>query len=194
MQSGLGDRSMSTEERAPSKNIELKARLPDLVAARNTALRLATENLGVERQVDTYFFCRNGRLKLREIERGGTHAKSELVAYTRPDESHAKASRYHIVPVREPTLLKGALAASLGVRAVVDKVREIFLWYNVRIHLDRVRDLGTFLEFEAVLGTSVDEESGHAQVSELRSLFGIQLGDLVAVSYGDMIAEDAPST
>ena len=55
------------------------------------------------------------------------------------------------MPIAEPALLKAALTAALGVRRVVDKRREIFLADNVRIHLDDVAGLGTFLEFEAVL-------------------------------------------
>jgi adenylate cyclase class IV len=42
--------------------------------------------------------------------------------------------------------------------------REIYLYHNVRIHLDEVEDLGTFLEFEAVLGPNVDDALGRAQV------------------------------
>jgi len=36
----------------------------------------------------------------------------------------------------------------------VSKRREIYLWHNVRIHLDAVTGLGSFVEFEAVLGRS----------------------------------------
>ena len=51
------------------RNIELKARLADLDAARKTAVAIATERLGTQHQVDTYFHCRHGRLKLRQIDR-----------------------------------------------------------------------------------------------------------------------------
>ena len=44
----------------PAKNIELKSRLPDLNAAREIAVRLATANLGIEEQTDTYFHCPSG--------------------------------------------------------------------------------------------------------------------------------------
>ena len=54
---------------APRTNIELKARLASLETAREVASRLATERLEDQRQVDTYFHCREGRLKLREIGR-----------------------------------------------------------------------------------------------------------------------------
>lgn len=48
------------------RNIELKARLGDYEAALKAASAIATSRLGVQHQIDTYFHCRNGRLKLRE--------------------------------------------------------------------------------------------------------------------------------
>jgi adenylate cyclase, class 2 len=174
------------------RNIELKARLHDLHAARRTAALLATQPVFVERQVDTYFQCPNGRLKLREIEGEG----ARLVAYLRPDDVAAKGSDYVLVPIPDPAELKRALAATLGIRAVVDKRREVFLVDNVRIHLDEVAGLGTFLEFEAVLGPTsagriVDDEAGRAQLADLRRQFGLHDADLLSGSYGEMIAAAA---
>jgi adenylate cyclase class IV len=42
--------------------------------------------------------------------------------------------------------------AALGSRGEVGKRREVWHWFNVRIHLDEVEGLGSFVEFEAVLG------------------------------------------
>ena len=44
------------------RNIELKARVADLEAARAVAARIATERPVAQQQVDTYFHCRQGRL------------------------------------------------------------------------------------------------------------------------------------
>ncbi|MBX3414881.1 MAG: class IV adenylate cyclase [Pirellulales bacterium] len=166
----------------PRRNIELKARLRDLAAARATAEKLATEFVGVQWQIDTYFVCAQGRLKLREID----DRMAQLVAYERSDERTSKASDYYLVAVPQPALLKQALTAALGVRGVVRKRREIFLVENVRIHLDEVDGLGTFLEFEAVLGPHVDDRKGAQQVAELREAFGLRTEDLLACSYSDM--------
>jgi len=166
------------------RNIELKARLADLEAARKTAEALATKRLGVQHQIDTYFHCRRGRLKLRQIN----GLSAELVWYARPDEPGPKASDYLQVPVSNPETLKAALSAGLGVRAIVDKRREIFLWHNVRIHLDQVAGLGTFLELESVLGPTVSEDRGRAQLDELLGQFGVRADDLLTGSYGEMAA------
>jgi adenylate cyclase class 2 len=166
-----------------SRNIELKARVADFDAARTVARRIATEHLGTQRQVDTYFHCRHGRLKLREIE-GST---GQLVGYARPDEPGPKASDYMLVPIADPGPLKATLAAALGVQCVVEKQREIFLFHNVRIHLDEVKGLGRFLEFEAVLGPEADDAEGRSQVDRLIAEFSIEPGDLLPGSYADML-------
>lgn len=171
-----------SELHTPRRNIELKARLHDLAAARTTAERLATEYVGFQQQIDTYFVCAQGRLKLREID----DRLAQLVVYERPNESDSKVSDYYLVPVADSAIMKQALTASLRVRGVVRKRREIFLVKNVRIHFDEVDGLGTFLEFEAVLGPDVDDRRGQQQVAELRQAFNIQPEDLLATSYSDM--------
>ncbi len=167
----------------PARNIELKARLRDLNAAREVAQQLATEYLGVQWQTDTYFNCTQGRLKLREIE-GRT---AQLISYSRPDESASKASDYLLVDVTIPARLKLRAASALGILAIVEKRREIFLHHNVRIHLDEVTGLGTFLEFESVLNPEIDDVAGRAQVAKLQLVFGIADSDLIAESYSDML-------
>ena len=163
------------------RNIELKARIADTDAARKLAEAIATERLGIEQQVDTYFYCRNGRLKLREIDARA----AQLIWYARPDTQGPKPSDYQIVPVSDAARLKFALTAALGTRAVVEKRREIFLWHNVRVHLDEVAGQGAFLEFEAVLQPPLDDTAGKAQLEQLSRQFGIATADLVCGSYAE---------
>lgn len=165
--------------------MELKARAADLDRARRIAREIATMDLGVQEQTDTYFRCVSGRLKLRQ----GGHVPAQLVWYRREDERGPRVSDYRIVPISNPETLKGALEAALGVWCIVKKRREIYLYQNVRIHLDEVEKLGTFLEFEAVLSHGIDEEAGRAQLAHLRERFAIAPADLVAASYSDLLAD-----
>jgi len=170
---------------APRSNIELKARVASLEEAREIAQRLATERLADQHQVDTYFHCKQGRLKLREIN----GERAELIWYDRPDQTEPKASHYCLLPVEDPAAVKQSLIAAFGARHVVDKHREIHLYHNVRIHLDRVADLGDFLEFEAVLGPDVSADEGNSQVQFLREQFSIAEEDLQTGSYADIAAK-----
>lgn len=171
-----------------ARNIELKARAGGLAVARATAQRLATEYRGVLRQRDTYFGCPQGRLKLREIDGEPT----QLIAYQRSDDRDAKASDYILTEIADASLavqLRSALTAALGVTVVVEKSREVFLHHNVRIHLDDVVGLGSFIEFEAVIGGEIDDAAGHEQLVALQREFGIAPSDLIAVSYSDLLLE-----
>jgi adenylate cyclase class 2 len=165
-----------------SRNIELKTRCPDLAAAKAALAPLSIHDLGIQQQIDTYFASHHGRLKLREI----VGVRSELIWYRRSDEARSRQSDYHIVPVPDPQKLKAALTAALGVRRQVRKRRHVLLWHNVRIHLDEVEGLGTFVEFEAVMSAKDDEATGHTRLAELCQLMAISPGDRLAVSYIDM--------
>ena len=94
------------------RNIELKARLGDLPAARRIAEAIATDRLGVEHQVDTYFHTPTGRLKLREID--GEAAR--LVAYLRPDDAGPKGSDYVLVPIPDPAAARTKLESLMSER------------------------------------------------------------------------------
>ena len=169
---------------SPRRNLELKARHGDLAAARKAVQAIAGISTGgVENQVDTYFQVPHGRLKLREIN----EESATLIFYQRPDQAAARICNYQLVPVPNPAPLKTALSAALGIRGVVRKRREIYFWHNVRIHLDEVAGLGTFVEFEAVLGPEDDERLAQERLDQLCRLFGISPGDLLGRSNADLL-------
>ena len=173
----------------PRRNIELKARLGSLEAARPIARRLATATLAAERQTDTYFAGAQGRLKLRERQ----GLPSQLVWYARADGKAARPSDYLLVEVADAAALKQALASAYGVLVVVEKEREIYLHENVRIHLDRVAGLGEFLEFEAVLAPGEDDAAGYAKLAALAREFAIAPAERVASSYSDLLLVERSS-
>lgn len=68
------------------------------------------------------------------------------------------------------------------------KERRLFLWEGkVRIHLDAVEGLGSFIEFEAIASADSDFSREQAQVAKLREAFGIADADLIASSYSDLV-------
>ena len=170
---------------APRRNIELKSKCPDLARAREAALHLGAREAGVLEQTDTYFHCTSGRLKLRET----AGRPAELIAYARSDEPDVRASAYHLVPVADPGPLKRALAAALGVRVVVIKRRRLLLWHNVRIHLDEVRGIGSFVEFEAVMGEGADEPTAYERLATLAEALQLRTEDRISTSYSNLLEE-----
>lgn len=172
------------------RNVEIKARCDDLTAARRAAKEAGAWRVGVLRQADTYFHVRHGRLKLREI-RG---ERAELIWYDRSNRAAARDSNYTIVHVEDPRTMKSALAMALGVRSVVTKRRELWMLRNVRIHLDEVEGLGTFIELEAVISNDSGPAVCRRRLYMLCEALGIRKEDQLAASYGELSARRSTST
>lgn len=166
----------------PGRNLELKARDPDPARSAVACAELGAREEGVLEQTDTYFEVAAGRLKLREEAGRG----AELIAYQRPDESQWRESRYRIVPVADPASLQAALASTLGVKVVVAKRRRLFRLESAQIHLDEVRGLGDFIEFELYAEPGSDLRAERRRLASLREAFEIADRDLVAGSYSDL--------
>ena len=167
----------------PSRNVELKAHDPDPARTLERALAAGADDRGLLRQRDTYFAVAHGRLKLREEEPGG----ATLIAYERPDAATERVSSYRLVPVADADGLRAALSVATGVTAVVVKRRRVLLWEAVRIHLDEVRGLGSFLELEAVAQPGSDLVRERAQVARLREALDIRDDALREGSYADAL-------
>lgn len=166
-------------------NHEFKAVCADPAGIRALLEERNAEYVGRDMQVDTYFHCANGRLKLRE-----GNIEHALIHYQREDHAGSKTSHVQLYrPDRDPAL-KEILSAALGVRTVVAKQRDIYFEDNVKIHIDHVEGLGDFVEVEAVeRSPSHTEESLRAQCTSYVALFGVREEDFISVSYADM-AED----
>jgi predicted adenylyl cyclase CyaB len=70
---------------------------------------------------------------------------------------------------------------------VVEKNRELYLWHDVRIHLDSVEGLGSFVELEALASPGSDLDAERDAVDELRRALEIRDEDLVGESYADLL-------
>ncbi len=166
------------------RNIELKARCGDLGRAAAACERLGARRVWTRRQTDIYFAVPDGRLKLRMEEPGET----VLVWYRRADSPAARESVYELTPVCDVVTIAASLAAQHGRGARVVKTRTLYLLENVRIHLDDVAGLGTFVEFEAVMGGAQQDDAAMALLGRLRGELAIADADLVSQSYGDLLA------
>jgi homotetrameric cytidine deaminase len=167
----------------PRRNVEFKATDPDPARSLEICRRLGAEDRGVLHQRDTYFRVPSGRLKLREEEPGG----ATLVQYDRVDAAEARESRYRLVPIADPVGTRAALDAALGTLAVVEKARHLFLWEGVRIHLDDVTGLGSFIELEGVAEDGSDLLAEFERVTRLTEALEIAPERILRTSYSDQI-------
>ncbi len=169
----------------PVFNIEFKARCKAIDVAEEKLVALKPLYKGTDMQLDTYFNVPNGRLKLRE-----GNIENALIHYKRADTAGSKASTVLLYQHNPDTHLKELLTAALGVKAVVSKQRKIYFIGNVKFHFDTVKNLGTFIEVEAI------DADGHIGIEKLQEqcsyyaqLFEVAVADYISCSYSDMLME-----
>jgi len=177
MKSGSG-----AVHRAAARNVEVKARVPDLADVEHRARAFATEGPVDLAQDDTFFACANGRLKLRQFGDG----RGELIHYLRADDAGPKTSDYLITPTTAPESLRESLSRAFGAVGRVRKKRRLCIADRTRIHLDQVEDLGSFVELEVVLRDGETAESGTAVARRILALLGIAESQLVRGAYVDI--------
>jgi len=163
------------------QNIEYKCELRDLIAARAKCRELGAARIGLYQQTDTYFRIPDGRLKKREVPDEPT----EWIFYHRPDRISPCMSNFTIYSDTEAKTRWGL--ANFSPWVIVKKQRELFLLRNIRIHLDQVEDLGSFLEFEAQVSRNVDVKKCHEAVKELRNQFAPITAESISGSYSDLL-------
>ena len=164
-------------------NIEIKARCQNPEKIRQILQSHQADFKGMDHQIDTYFNCTTGRLKLRE-----GNIENSLIHYNRSDDAQPKASIVTLEKIAPNSNIKAVLTNALGVKVVVDKHRAIYFIQNVKFHIDEVKDLGSFVEIEAIdVDGSIGREILEEQCAFYMELFGIGEGDLVRVSYSDLL-------
>jgi predicted adenylyl cyclase CyaB len=166
------------------RNVEIKARVPELAEVRAAVEGLAESGPMEMEQEDTFFASPRGRLKLRRFV-GCVHA--ELIYYERADAAGPKESRYVVHPTADPEGLRDVLAAALEIVGVVRKRRAVYVIGQTRMHLDEVDGLGAFVELEVVLQPLQSISEGEAMARDLMARLGISPGDLVEKAYIDLL-------
>ena len=164
-------------------NFEFKAKAQNIDNLEKKLLELNPHFIGEDKQTDTYFNVKKGRLKLRE-----GNIENSLIYYERRDTAGAKQSDvilYQHIPEKS---LKDILVKVHGILVIVSKIRRIYFIGHVKFHFDRVEDLGNFVEVEAI------DKNGDMDVSILQAeclkyveFFEIKEEDYISHSYSDLI-------
>lgn len=165
-------------------NVEFKAELRDLPLARSICRSLRATRVGVLAQTDTYFRVMSGRLKRRETE----GEETEWIFYDRANRTRPKLSHFTLYDEAHAQERFGS--SPLPVWLTVRKNRELWLLGNVRIHLDEVEGLGTFLEFEAMVSRDHNLARCHEAIAGLRKAFGPALGEPIDCGYSDLLEQE----
>ncbi len=166
-----------------SRNIEIKARVGNIEDLENKLVEIADDGPTEIIQDDTFFKCGNGRLKLRTFSK----TKGELIFYKRADGPGPKESFYLKSETPEPLVLRESLILAYGAAGRVQKRRLLYFKGRTRIHVDRVKGLGNFLELEVVLDDNETKERGFEEAKLLLSQLGIGDSQMVETAYVDLL-------
>ena len=135
----------------PTKtNLELKHFCSDFKNIRKVLKNLGAKKEIIKKQTDYFFHLspvqerKSGRLKLR-IEQN----EKTLIYYERPAFASGKdtTSAVHLYKIKDTELLP-FLTTSLGLKAIVEKQREVWRKDNTVFHLDTVKHVGKLVEVE----------------------------------------------
>ena len=167
-------------------NIEIKAKSTNQEKIREILKSKNAHFKGIDHQIDTYFKVNTGRLKLRE-----GNIENNLIYYKREDKEGPKQSDIILYKLDKNASSKQLLTKALGILIVVDKKREIYFIDNVKFHIDTVKNLGTFVEIEAIdENETIGKEKLLEQCEHYLELFQIPKENLISVSYSDLLLEN----
>ncbi len=76
----------------------------------------------------------------------------------------------------------------------VIKHRVLFLVGRTRVHLDKVEQLGNFLELEVVLVDNEPSDAGVQEARELMEKFDVKQHQLIEDAYADLLARRGVAT
>ena len=133
-----------------------------------------------EKQTDIYYKTDKGRLKLRIIN----ETEGNLILYNRAEKKNKRISKYTISKTKDYRELDFILRKQFGVLVTVSKKREVYVYNNVRVHIDTVKGLGKFLEIEII----------YDEISKAKNQMKLLISDLkldenkfIKVSYSDLL-------
>lgn len=168
-----------------AKIIEIKAKTNKGEKIRNILSVNNAEYKGTDHQIDIYFAVKNGRLKLRN-----GNIENNLIFYDRPNKSEPKKSEVIYEKVNKESEVQKILSQAIGEKVRVDKHREIYFIENVKFHIDKVKELGEFIEIEAIdKEDKFTEKELQNQCEYYLKLFEITKEELVDKSYSDLMIE-----
>ena len=146
-------------------NLELKIRVTSHQSLKKILEQIGAENKGMLNQKDVYYSIPNGLLKLRIENR-----YESLIFYNRNENNKNRWSDFEVLQFANA---KGEKFFNnlFDVEVIVKKKRELFYYDDTRIHLDKVNNLGKFLELETlVINGKADAKKRFTKIINLLKL------------------------
>ena len=165
------------------RNLELKLKVDNLSQLRETCLSFGANKHAFLKQKDIYYNTEKGLLKLRIME-----DFSEFILYNRNENEGERWSDYQILKISNKEKPEDFFNLIFNPVAVVEKEREVLLYDNTRIHLDKVKNLGDFLELETVVTSTLDDAK--ERFNFIVNKLNLDLDNQIKKSYKNLVLEN----
>ncbi|MBX3009149.1 MAG: class IV adenylate cyclase [Melioribacteraceae bacterium] len=159
-------------------NLEIKLPIKSINTIENKLSLLGAQSKGVLNQKDFYFKIKKGLLKLRK-----NNESYELIKYNR-DEKGTRWSDYKILTITGKAP-QDYLKTFLNFEILVEKRRILYVYKNTRIHLDKVKKLGQFLELETLL--TKNKRTAIRQFNHVIKVLNLDTTKQIRASYRDLL-------
>jgi predicted adenylyl cyclase CyaB len=147
------------------QNLEIKIKFESFHDIKKILEMIGAEFISTLNQKDIYYKNSKGLLKLR-IENG----KETLIQYNRNENSANRWSNYNLLKINQGDAEK-FFRKVFEIEAVVEKKRLLYMYKNTRVHLDKIKHLGNFLELETlVLNGQNDAKKRFNEIATLLKL------------------------
>jgi adenylate cyclase class 2 len=167
------------------KNLELKVKIPE--QDRNIIHEIIKDHYKEQLiQKDTYYNVDNGsKIKLREE----TNKIPYIIYYNRPICSSEKISEYYTHYIDNITTFNQTIGKVLKMEIIVEKIRDLYLYENARIHLDNVTNLGSYLEIEVVINNEIENEKSGFLMKFIIELLNLDKYEKIACGYRELLLQ-----
>ena len=161
-------------------NLEIKIKIAEIPKWREKCRRIGAVFELTMKQIDIYFQTGEVKKKIRIID----DRDVEMIEYERIEKTGRKSSVYTISKMTKCELEKYQQEHQEICR--IEKTRELWRYKHTRIHLDEVKNMGSFMELETVI-KDMSEDDGENEFEEVVEKLEIDKNNSIAGSYSDLL-------
>ncbi|MCK9425403.1 MAG: class IV adenylate cyclase [Ignavibacteriaceae bacterium] len=162
-------------------NLEIKVKVKNFDSLISSLKKLKAKKIGILHQKDVYFANAKGLLKLRKEGK-----KQQLIRYQRNENGKNRWSNFEILELHQAHA-ESFLRNLLSCDVVVEKERFLYLYDETRIHLDKVKKLGNFIELETKVVTT--KKDAQQRFGFLLNALKLDPKEQLRLSYHDLLLQ-----
>lgn len=161
-------------------NLEIKVPVKNLKKFIAIVEKEGGEKIYSSRQVDVYYKLKYGRLKVRN-----SSGEKSIIFYRRIEHGSERWSDFEVMKVENPEEWINFFDKFLIRLVVVDKHRTLYHFKNTRIHFDKVKGLGNFIELETKVVNGM--QKARKEFQQMLELLKLNPEEQILNSYSDLI-------